>query len=294
MAVTPQNYADPVVTITTSLGNISVELFPSKAPITVDNFLTYAYGGFYNNTIFHRVVYGFVDQGGGYTTQLQLKATLPPITLESQNGLSNLRGTIAMARTTDPNSATSQFYFNTVDNPFLDYVNASSPGYAVFGDVIQGLDVMDQISLVPVTSYSLPLTSVVILSVTTTMFYPGSRADYTISMSAGQLSVTAKAAPLGGGNAQALGKIEVLQFADATVTMAAETVSSTITRFQAGTLPSPTDIFDSSTNVLNNLNTLQTLAATGKLISICLTDSGAPTLSLTSSKMILSSASCRK
>ena len=205
------------------MGSIYVELFPSKAPITVDNFLTYAHSGFYDYTIFHRIVNGFVDQGGGYTSQLQLKTTLPPITLESQNGLSNLHGTIAMARTSDPNSATSQFYFNAVDNPFLDYANASSPGYAVFGNVIQGLDVVDQINKVPVASNSLPITAVVIQSVTTAMVYPGSVGNYTISTSNGQLAVAANTTPPGGGtasNPSILNKADVLQFTDATITVA--------------------------------------------------------------------------
>jgi len=287
MAITPQNYADPVVTINTSLGSIYVELYQSNAPITVNNFLTYAYSNFYSNTIFHRVVSGFVDQGGGYTAQLQQKATLAPIVLESQNGLSNLRGTIAMARTSDPNSATSQFYFNAVNNTFLDYASASSPGYAVFGNVIQGLNVVDLINAVPVNSSSIPLTPVVIQSVTTAMYYQGNRSDYTISMAGGQLAVSAKSASSGSSllpSASQLSKIEILQFADQAVNPAADTVSAVITSFQGGSLTAPSDIFDSAANVQTNLDSLQTLAAGGKLISIGLTDSGTPSLTVTASQ----------
>ena len=190
MTVIPQNYADPVVTIDTSMGNISLELFPGQAPITVANFLTYAYSGFYAGTIFHRVVAGFVDQGGGYTTTYQEKPTLPAIPLETPNGLSNVAGTIAMARTSDPNSATSQFYINAVNNSFLDYTSPSNPGYAVFGDVLQGMNIVTAINGVAVDANSIPLTQVVIESVTTSVYYPGSRADYTISMAGGQLSIT--------------------------------------------------------------------------------------------------------
>ncbi|MBV8502142.1 MAG: peptidylprolyl isomerase [Paucibacter sp.] len=121
----------------TSDGELVVELYASKAPATVANFMKYVDDGFYSNTIFHRVVYNFVVQGGGYITGSVAKnPSYAAIALESNNGLSNLRGTIAMARTSDPNSATSQFYFNTVDNTSLDYVNAANPGYAVFGKVI--------------------------------------------------------------------------------------------------------------------------------------------------------------
>lgn len=128
-----------------------VALDQVKAPITVANFLQYVGSGFYNNTIFHRVEPGFVIQGGGYSTGRILKSgTLAPIALETPNGLSNLRGTIAMARTSVANSATSQFYFNTVDNVSLDYTSANSPGYAVFGKVISGSSVLDAINAVPV------------------------------------------------------------------------------------------------------------------------------------------------
>lgn len=127
-------------------------LDPVKAPKSVDNFLAYANGGFYRNTIFHRVVKDFVIQAGGYTAGPVIKTpTSPAIALESNNGLSNVRGTLAMARTNVPDSATSQFYINVVDNLSLDYKSATEPGYAVFGTVITGMDVADQIAAVPVT-----------------------------------------------------------------------------------------------------------------------------------------------
>ncbi len=162
----------PVVQLSTSQGSISLELDPVKAPITVNNFLNYVNGNFYNNTIFHRVVADFVIQGGGYTPGTPNPApktpTQPPIVLESNNGLSNLRGTLAMARTSEPNSATSQFYINVVDNRSLDYTSAQEPGYAVFGKVIAGMDVVDAISLVPTRGVPslglthLPVTNIVV------------------------------------------------------------------------------------------------------------------------------------
>lgn len=137
----------PQVTITTSSGAITLELDPVAAPITVNNFLNYLHSGYYSNTLFHRVIAGFMIQGGGYTTGLVKKTgQTDPIVLESNNGLSNLRGTIAMARTNVPNSATSEFFINQVDNTFLDYKSTASPGYAVFGTVLQGLDVVDAIA----------------------------------------------------------------------------------------------------------------------------------------------------
>lgn len=160
----------PQVALATSLGNIVVELNPTVAPLSVHNFLTYVQIGFYSNTLFHRVIAGFVVQGGGYAPGLVAKPGLPPITLESSNGLTNLRGTLAMARTTDPNSATSQFYFNLADNPSLDYQDASNPGYAVFGKIVQGLDVMDAIGAVPTNTVNgvpdVPVTDVVVTTAT--------------------------------------------------------------------------------------------------------------------------------
>jgi cyclophilin family peptidyl-prolyl cis-trans isomerase len=153
-----------------STGTVVVELDPTLAPVTVDNFLGYVNRGFYSNTLFHRVIPGFMVQGGGYTTGLVKKTgQLAPIALESNNGLSNLRGTIAMARTNDPNSATSEFFINVVDNLFLDYKNAANPGYAVFGKVVQGLDVPDAIIKQATQTISgfadVPVTDVTITSI---------------------------------------------------------------------------------------------------------------------------------
>lgn len=141
------------VRMVTSLGNIVVDLDQTKAPISTANFLQYVDAGFYTNTIFHRVIADFVIQGGGFTSDLMQKQTQAPITLESNNGLSNSRGTIAMARTNDPNSGTSQFYFNLKDNTDLDRT-ATNPGYAVFGAIVEGLDVMDAIGAVQTTTRS--------------------------------------------------------------------------------------------------------------------------------------------
>jgi len=138
------------VKLSTSLGDIVVQLEPAKAPKTVENFVQYVKAGHYDGTIFHRVIDGFMIQGGGMTPDMKEKATRAPIPLESRNGLSNVRGTLAMARTNVPDSATSQFFINVVDNHFLDA--ARSPdgnGYAVFGKVVQGMDVVDKIRKVP-------------------------------------------------------------------------------------------------------------------------------------------------
>ena len=141
----------PKVLLKTSMGDITVELYPDKAPKSVENFLAYAKSGFYDGTIFHRVIATFMIQGGGFTNNdLQRpKQTRASIVNESKNGLSNLQGTLAMARTQDPNSATAQFFINTVDNPRLDYTDDASPGYCVFGKVVSGLDVVDKIKAVP-------------------------------------------------------------------------------------------------------------------------------------------------
>jgi cyclophilin family peptidyl-prolyl cis-trans isomerase len=160
---------DPRVTLATSMGSIVLELYPENAPVTVDNFLQYVRDGFYANKIFHRVVHGFVIQGGGFNAALQYASTRPPIVLEAHNGLSNLRGTIAMARTDVADSATSQFFINLVDNAFLDDAGG---GYAVFGKVVAGLDVVDAIGAVRTTYYNgmedIPLTAIVIQSATQT------------------------------------------------------------------------------------------------------------------------------
>jgi peptidyl-prolyl cis-trans isomerase A (cyclophilin A) len=134
------------VKIATSMGDIVVQLDTAKAPKTVDNFVQYVKSGHYNGTVFHRVIVGFMIQGGGMTPDLKEKPTRPAIPLESRNGLSNARGTIAMARTNIPDSATSQFFINVVDNNFLDATRyPDGNGYAVFGKVVSGMDVVDKI-----------------------------------------------------------------------------------------------------------------------------------------------------
>jgi cyclophilin family peptidyl-prolyl cis-trans isomerase len=142
---------NPVVVVSTSFGDVTVELFKDKAPVSVENFLAYANEGFYPGTIFHRVVSGFVVQGGGYTATMAEKPTRPPIQNEATNGLRNLRGTVAMARTQSLRSATSQFFFNVSNNADLNHVGFSPRdfGYAVFGRVLSGMEVVDRISKVP-------------------------------------------------------------------------------------------------------------------------------------------------
>jgi len=141
---------NPVVRIVTNLGTMEVELYPDKAPKTVENFLQYVKAGHYNGTIFHRVIKGFMIQGGGMGPDMRQKPTQPPVMNEADNGLKNRSGTIAMARTNDPHSATSQFFINTADNAFLDHKNKSPSGwgYTVFGMVIKGLDTMKSIEVV--------------------------------------------------------------------------------------------------------------------------------------------------
>ena len=134
----------PHVVLDTSLGQIEIELNQDKAPISTKNFLTYANENFYTNTIFHRVIPGFMVQGGGFTAQMMQKPTHDPIKNEADNGLHNVRGTIAMARTSDVNSATSQFFINVKDNDMLDH-GVRDFGYAVFGKVVKGMDVVDTI-----------------------------------------------------------------------------------------------------------------------------------------------------
>jgi peptidyl-prolyl cis-trans isomerase A (cyclophilin A) len=165
-----QPAAHPDVLFHTSQGDIEVELYPEKAPKTVANFLAYVKSGQYSGTIFHRVIPGFMIQGGGFTASGMEKPTLAPIPLESNNGLKNLTGTIAMARTSDPDSATAQFFINTVDNAGLDYPNGDGHGYTVFGKVISGLDVVKKIEGMPTTTRGpladIPVTNVVIQSAT--------------------------------------------------------------------------------------------------------------------------------
>jgi peptidyl-prolyl cis-trans isomerase A (cyclophilin A) len=143
-------WAQQKVKLATSQGDIVVELDRDKAPKTVDNFLQYVKAGHYDGTIFHRVIENFMIQGGGMKPDMSEKPTRAPIPLESRSGLSNVRGTLAMARTMDPNSATAQFFINVKDNAFLDQANArDGNGYAVFGKVVSGMDVVDKIKAVP-------------------------------------------------------------------------------------------------------------------------------------------------
>jgi len=161
----PVHAADPVVVLKTSLGEIDIQLDPKNAPITTANFLAYVDKKFYDGTIFHRVIPGFVDQGGGFTSDMNEKQTDAPIKNEATNGLHNLRGTISMARTNDPDSATSQFFLNLVDNSSkLDPGGVSPDGYAVFGKITKGLDVMDKIAAIPTGPGDVPTTQIVIIS----------------------------------------------------------------------------------------------------------------------------------
>ena len=151
--ISPAHSADaPVrVRLETNRGIIVVELDAQAAPVTVANFMEYVRAGFYDQTVFHRVIANFMIQGGGLTTDLERKATRKPIANEAANGLKNLRGSLAMARTMDPHSATAQFFINTVDNPFLDHRDQTPAGwgYCVFGKVAEGMDVVDAIAKVP-------------------------------------------------------------------------------------------------------------------------------------------------
>jgi len=137
-----------MVELETTQGTIIIELNDKAAPVTVKNFLRYVKEGSYDGTIFHRVIKGFMIQGGGFTEDMKKKPTHEPIVNEASNGLKNDRGTLAMARTNNPNSASSQFFINLVDNNFLNYAGPSNPGYAVFGKVVEGMDVVDEIGAV--------------------------------------------------------------------------------------------------------------------------------------------------
>jgi len=151
-AATEPEVANPRVALRTNQGDIVIELEASKAPKSTENFLQYVKDGHYNGTIFHRVIDGFMAQGGGFTVDLQMKPTRPAIDNEANNGLSNTRGTIAMARTGEPHSAQAQFFINVVDNPRLDFVseqNGFTWGYAVFAKVVEGMDVVDRIRAIP-------------------------------------------------------------------------------------------------------------------------------------------------
>jgi peptidyl-prolyl cis-trans isomerase A (cyclophilin A) len=160
--------AAPRVALDTSEGRIVIELAPKEAPKTVENFLGYVKAGHYDGTVFHRVIPTFMIQGGGFSADMSERATRSPIPLESQSGLKNERGSVAMARRSDPNSATSQFFINVVDNPRLDYPNPDGNGYAVFGKVVEGMDVVDRIKAVPTGArgphQNVPVTPVTIKS----------------------------------------------------------------------------------------------------------------------------------
>jgi cyclophilin family peptidyl-prolyl cis-trans isomerase len=162
---------NPVVVVSTSLGDITLELFKDRAPISVENFLQYVTEGFYPDTVFHRVKKGFMIQGGGYTASLAEKPTRPPIQNEAPNGLRNARGTLGMARRAALRSATSQFYINLVDNRMLDHTGYTPDefGYAVFGRVLSGMDIVDRIADVPTKTTAdmedVPVDPVIIKSV---------------------------------------------------------------------------------------------------------------------------------
>ncbi len=167
---TPAASATPQVEIKTTMGDIVVELDREKAPKSVENFLTYVKSGFYKGTIFHRVIDGFMIQGGGFDEKLKQKKVNKPVPIESQNGLSNVTYSLAMARTGDPNSATSQFFINVADNEALNYPGRDGFGYTVFGKVIQGQEVVDKIKGVLVDDkgifQNIPVIPVVIKSAT--------------------------------------------------------------------------------------------------------------------------------
>jgi len=211
MPVKPANLADPVVTFQTSLGVIEAELLPAKAPVTVANFLRYVGAGFYDNVIFHRLYKptgsppaivaqaGLLatDGNGGYGVKSPLAAA---IALESQNGLSNTLGTMAMARTSEPNSAAAQFYFNTTNNAAnFDYQSSTNPGYAVFGKTLAGLNVLTAISQSTTktvnagslgTLTDFPAQDIVIQSARATQYFSGKRADYTVTVTASDVLVS--------------------------------------------------------------------------------------------------------
>ncbi|WP_430886695.1 peptidylprolyl isomerase [Janthinobacterium agaricidamnosum] len=172
VAAAPATALDPTphVALKTSMGEIVLELNQEKAPQSVANFLQYVKSGYYKGTVFHRVIDGFMIQGGGFDKNMKQKATKAPIKNEAQNGLQNVTYSIAMARTGDPHSATAQFFINVNDNGALDYPGRDGFGYTVFGKVIKGMDVVDKIKAVPVTDkgphQNVPVTPVVIESAT--------------------------------------------------------------------------------------------------------------------------------
>ena len=157
---------NPTVLLETTSGDILLELFADKAPKTVANFLQYVDDGFYANTIFHRVIPGFMIQGGGLGVRMEEKPTREPVPNEADNGLKNVRGSVAMARTPDPHSASAQFFINLVDNDFLDHTSPTPDGwgYCVFGQVTEGMDVVDKIAAKPKDRYDRPTADVKIIS----------------------------------------------------------------------------------------------------------------------------------
>ncbi|MBS0545977.1 MAG: peptidyl-prolyl cis-trans isomerase [Proteobacteria bacterium] len=160
--------ANPTVELHTTQGDVVVEVFADKAPKSAENFIRYVKDGHYDGTIFHRVIDGFMVQGGGFDAAMNQKPTRAPIENEAKNGLKNVPGTLAMARTQDPHSATAQFFINLVPNTFLDYPSRDGWGYAVFGKVVKGMDVVEKIGKVPVRNTGLhqnvPVEPVVIQS----------------------------------------------------------------------------------------------------------------------------------
>lgn len=168
VALAQQEVKNPEVTLHTNHGDIRLELYPKESPLSVENFLQYANDGFYDNTIFHRIISHFMVQGGGMTIDMQRKPTREPIVNEADNGLKNLRGTVAMARTNEINSATSQFFINVEVNGALDHVsteNSREWGYAVFGRVIDGMQVVDDIRFVETNQRDVPKEAVILKSV---------------------------------------------------------------------------------------------------------------------------------
>lgn len=168
LALSLNALAQPTVEIKTNKGSIIVELNQDKAPNTVANFVKYANDGFYTGTVFHRVISGFMIQGGGLDKNLNEKETRAPIKNEADNGLANNIGTIAMARTNDPHSASSQFFINVANNNFLNHTEKSERGwgYAVFGKVVKGMDVVDKIARIPTDGGDVPTQTIMIESVT--------------------------------------------------------------------------------------------------------------------------------
>jgi peptidyl-prolyl cis-trans isomerase B (cyclophilin B) len=162
-----QKTPNPVVVVQTNVGDITIELFKDRAPATVDNFLGYAKANFYNGTIFHRVIKGFMIQGGGFTPQMRLKKTGPPIKNEASSLVKNERGTVAAARSSGVNSSTSQFFINTENNVSLDHksIRTDEFGYAVFGKVIDGMDVVDKIERIKTNGKDVPQSLVMITKV---------------------------------------------------------------------------------------------------------------------------------